>query len=135
MEVCARFELIAIENAAALGHDALEISKSREVPIGERLIQNRPEVFSRLKLGGVAGQVDQPEALGHNQVRLSVPTGVVEPKHDDPLASRPGLAGKQCQQRGEERLGHPVRLDTPFDMYQNTSPEIGCTTAVTYNHL
>jgi hypothetical protein len=26
-------------------------------------------------------------------------------------------------------------LDTPFDTYQNTSPEIGCTKAVTYNHL
>jgi hypothetical protein len=26
-------------------------------------------------------------------------------------------------------------LDTPFDMYQKVSPEIGCTKAVTYNHL
>jgi hypothetical protein len=23
----------------------------------------------------------------------------------------------------------------PFDMYQKVSPEIGCTKAVTYNHL
>ena len=77
MEVCARFELIVIENATALGHDVLEISKRRKVLVGEWLIEDGPEVFSRLKLGGVAGQVDQPEALGHNQVRLSVPTGVV----------------------------------------------------------
>src|SRR3954466_4768948 len=30
MEVCAGFELIAIENATALGHDVLEISKRPE---------------------------------------------------------------------------------------------------------
>src|SRR5215216_872762 len=109
MEVCPGFELIAIENAAALGHDLLELSKRPEVPVRERLIQDGPEVFSRLKLRGVAGQVDQPEALGHNQVRCGVPAGVVENEHDDPLSSRPGLAGKQRQQRGEERLGDPVR--------------------------
>jgi hypothetical protein len=26
-------------------------------------------------------------------------------------------------------------LDTPFEMDQKVSPEIGCTKAVTYNHL
>jgi hypothetical protein len=26
-------------------------------------------------------------------------------------------------------------LETPFETYQNTSPEIGWTKAVTYNHL
>src|SRR5215218_6142032 len=109
MEVCAGFELIAIENAAARGHDSLEISKRPEVLVRERLTQDGPEVFSRLKLGGVAGQVDQPEALGHDQVRCSVPAGVVEPEHDDPLAPRSSLAGKQRQKRGEERLGDPVR--------------------------
>src|SRR5215207_9343226 len=30
MEVCAGFELIAIEDATALGHDVLELSKRRE---------------------------------------------------------------------------------------------------------
>src|SRR5829696_1081581 len=109
MEVCPGFELIAIENAAALGHDLLELSKRPEVLVRERLIQDGPEVFSRLKLGGVAGQVDQPEALGHDQVRRGVPAGVVEQKHDHALASRPSLAGKQRQQRGEERLGDAVR--------------------------
>jgi hypothetical protein len=109
VEVCPGFELIAIENAAALGHDLLELSKRPEVLVRERLIQDGPEVFSRLKLGGVAGQVDQPEALGHNQVRCGVPAGVVENEHDDPLAPRSSLARKQRQQRGEERLGDPVR--------------------------
>src|SRR5829696_3412292 len=92
MEVCAGFELIAIENATARGHDVLEISKRREVLVGEWLIEDGPEVLGGLKLGGVWGQVDEPEALRHDQVRCGVPAGVVELKHDEALASRPSLA-------------------------------------------
>ena len=95
MEVCAGFELVAIENTTTRGDDLLEIGKGREVPIGERLIEDRPEVLGRLQFGGVAWQIDKPETLGHDQVRRGVPTGVVEPEYDDPLPSRPGLAGKQ----------------------------------------
>src|SRR3954466_14015469 len=109
MEVCAGFELIAIENATALGHDVLEISKRREVLVGEWLIQDGPEVFGGLKLGRIPGQVDGPEAIRHDQVGCGVPAGVVEPEYDDALPSCPGLARKQRQQRGEERLGHSVR--------------------------
>ena len=56
MEVCAGFELIAIENAAALGHDVLEISKRREVLVGEWLVENGPEVLGGLQFGGVWGR-------------------------------------------------------------------------------
>ena len=100
---------MAIENATARGDDLLEIGKAVEVAIGERLVQDRPEVLSRLKLGRVARQVDQPEAIRHDQVGRGVPAGVVEPEHDDALPSRPGLARNQRQKRGKERLGHPVR--------------------------
>src|SRR3954454_18995455 len=109
MEVCPEAELIAIENATALGDEELEISKGLEVLVGERLIQNGPEVLGGLKLGGVWGQVNEPDPLRNSQVRLSVPTGVVELKHDDALPSRPGLTRKQRQQRGKERLGDAVR--------------------------
>jgi hypothetical protein len=100
---------MAIEDPATVCNGSLEISKGREVPIGEGLIQDGPEVLGGLKLGGVAGQVDQPEALGHDQVRCGVPAGVVEPESDDALAPRPGLAGKQGQERGKERLRDAVR--------------------------
>jgi len=63
VEVCARFELIVIERATALGHDVLEISKRRDVLVGERLIQNRPEVLGGLKLGRVRGQVGEPGSI------------------------------------------------------------------------
>src|SRR3954470_11637448 len=109
MEVCAGFELIAIEDAAALGHDLLELSKRPEVVVGEWLIQNRPEVFGGLQFGRVWGQVDGPDPVRDSQVGRGVPTGIVEPKYDDAILSRPGLARKQRQQRGEERLGDPVR--------------------------
>jgi hypothetical protein len=102
MEACSGFELIAIENATARGDDVLEISKRREVLVGEWLVEDGPEVFSRLKLGRVWGQVDGPDPVRNSQVRLSVPAGAVEPEHDDPLASRPSLARKQRQQCREK---------------------------------
>src|SRR5829696_10300345 len=98
MEVCARFELIVIENATALGDDVLEISKRREVVVGEWLVEDGPEVLSRLKLGRVWGQVGEPDPIRHSQVGRGVPAGAVEPEHDDALPSRPGLAGKQGQE-------------------------------------
>jgi hypothetical protein len=100
---------MAIEDPATVCDRAFQIGKGREVPIGEGLIQDGPEVLGGRKLGGVAGQVDQPEALGHDQVRCGVPAGVVEPASDDALAPRPGLARKQGQERGEERLRDAVR--------------------------
>jgi hypothetical protein len=109
VEVCAGFELIAVENATALGDDVLKIGEGVEVLVGERLVEDGPEVLGGLKLGGVWGQVGEPETLRHDQVRLGVPAGVVELKHDDAIPSRPSLAGKQGQQRGKERLGDPVR--------------------------
>ena len=123
-----------MENATALGHDVLEVSKRPEVVVGEWLIQNRPEVLSRLKLGRVWGQVDGPDPVRHDQVRCGVPAGAVQPEHDNAIPSRPGLTGKQGQQRRKERLGDAV-LEMPFEIDQKVSPEIGCTKAVTYNHL
>ena len=109
MKVCAGFELIAVENATALGDDVLKIGEGLEVLVGQWLVEDGPEVLGRLQFGRVPGQVDEPEALGHDQVGRGVLAGVVEQKRDHALASRPSLAGKQRQQRGEERLGHAVR--------------------------
>src|SRR3954463_10942559 len=109
MEVCAGFELITIENATALGHDVLKISKRRKVLVGEWLVEDGPEGFSRLKLGRVWGKGGERDPIRNSQVRCGVPAGAVEPEHDDAIPPRPGLAGKQRQQRGEERLRDPVR--------------------------
>src|SRR3954463_6418530 len=124
VEVRAGFELIVIENATALGHDVLEISKRRKVVVGEWLVEDGPEVFSRLKLGRVWGQVGEPDPIRHSQVRCGVPAGAVEPEHDDAIPSRPGLARKQGQQRREERLGDPVR-DVPEGLARDRLHEGG----------
>src|SRR4051812_7620521 len=100
MEVCAGFELIAIENATALGDDLLEIGEGLEVLVGEGLVEDGPQVLGGLKLGGVWGQVDEPDPIRTSPVRFGMPAGVVELKPGDALASRPGLARKQRQQRG-----------------------------------
>ena len=95
MEVCTETELIALEDLATACDSAFQIGEGREVPVGERLIQDGPEVLSRLQFRGVvAGQVDEPDPIRDGQVRFGVPAGVVEPEHDHALASRPSLAGK-----------------------------------------
>jgi hypothetical protein len=43
--------LIAVENATALGDDVLKIGEGVEVLVGQWLVEDGPEVLSRLKLG------------------------------------------------------------------------------------
>ena len=68
MEVCTETELIALEDLATVCDRAFQIGEGREVPVGERLIQNRPEVLSRLQVGRVARQVDEPDPVRNSQV-------------------------------------------------------------------
>src|SRR4051794_14861184 len=128
MEVCAGFELIAIENATALGHDVLEIGQGLEVPVGEWLIQDRPEVLGGLKLGRVWGQVDGPDPIRHDQVRFGVPA---LSSSSTMIRSRPAPASRANSASSAAKNG----FEMPFEMYQKVSPEVGCTKAVTYNHL
>ena len=124
MEVCPGVELIAIENEAALGDDALEIGKGREVLVGERLVEDRPEVLGGLKLGGVRGQVDEPDPVRHGQVRRGVPAGVVEPKHDDAIPSRPGLA-RQTGPGARQRTAWTRRSRVPEGLARDRLHEGG----------
>src|SRR3954447_8597301 len=99
---------MAIEDPAPVCDGSVQIGEGLEVLVRERLIEDGPEGLGGLKLGGVWGQVDEPNSIRDSQVRRGVPAGVVELKYDDALASRPSLAGKQPQQRRDERLGDPV---------------------------
>src|SRR3954471_4077532 len=112
MEVCPEAELIAFEDPATVCDDAFQIGKGLEVAVREWLIEDGPEVFGGLQFGRVRGQVDGPDPVRDRQVGCGVPTGIVELQYYDPLASRAGLARKQSQQRGKERLRDPVR-DVP----------------------
>src|SRR3954465_6095744 len=98
-----------VEGDAALGDRTVEVLDRAEVLVGERLVEHRPEALGRLELGAVGRQVDEPDALGDGQPGLRVPAGVVEDEDDDPVATGPGLAGEEGEERLEERLQHPVR--------------------------
>ena len=129
MEVCPEAELIAIEDPATVCDGAFQIGEGLEVLVSERLIQNRPEVLGGLELGGVWGQVDEPEALRHDQVRCGVPAGVSSPRAM--MRSRPAPASRATKARSAAKNG----FEMPFDMCRKVSPEIGWVKAVTDNHL
>src|SRR3954463_5032358 len=129
MEVCPEAELIAVEDPATVCDRAFQIGEGRKVALRERLIQNGPEVLGGLKLGGVRGQGGEPEALRHDRFGA-----VCQPALSSPstrMRSRPAPASRANKARSPAKNG----LETPFETDQNTSPEIGCTKAVTYNHL
>ena len=99
---------MAIKDLATVCDGSFQIGEGFEVLVGEWLVEDGPEGLGGLKLGGVWGQVDEPDPIPNSQVGCGVPAGVVELKHEDALASRPGLARKQRQQRGKERLRDAV---------------------------
>ena len=115
-----------VEGDAALGDRTVEVLDRAEVLVGERLVEHRPEAFGRLQLGAVGRQVDEPDALGDGQPWLRVPAGVVEDEDDDPVAT-----GSSSSRAKRARSASKNGFDTPFAKYQNTSPEVGCTKAIT----
>jgi len=115
------------EGGAPLGQRSVEVLDGGEVLVGERLVERRPEAFSRLELGAVGWQVDE-KALGDGQASFRVPACVVEDEDEDPLPAGAGLMGEESEQLLEERLGDAVA------MCQKTSPELGWAKAVTWSH-
>jgi hypothetical protein len=105
VEVCAGAQVLAVEFDAALGDDGLEIGKCRKVGVHDRLVEHGPEVLGRLKLGCVAGQVDQPDPVRNRKVRFGVPAGLVQHEHDAALAAGRTFLGEGSKERGEERFG------------------------------
>src|SRR3954454_19201051 len=129
MEVCPEAELIAVEDPATVCDRAFQIGEGRKVAVRERLIQNGPEVLGGLKLRGGRGQVGEPEAARPGRVGCGCQPPLSSPS--TMMRSRPAPASRANKARSPAKNG----LETPFETYQNTSPEIGCTKAVTYNHL
>ena len=57
---------------------------------------------------------DETNPFRYDKAGFTVPAGVVEHEHDDPIAPCAGFLGEQAQQRLEERLRYAVR-DVPED--------------------
>ena len=92
------------EIAASLGNDGIEIVDGVEVGVGERLIDERPQVLGGLEFRAVGWLVDEPDAVGNGKVLRTVPAGIVELKHDDAVAPGAGLACEGFEQLCEEGL-------------------------------
>src|SRR3954468_20059082 len=105
MEVGVRSEDGSIELATARGDGGAEVVERGEMPIGDRLIHQRPEMLGRLEFGRVGWQEDEADPLGDGQVLGAMPAGVVEHEDDAALAARAGLTGEEGEQFGKEGLG------------------------------
>src|SRR3954464_7893618 len=117
MEVCAGFELIAIEKAAALGHDVLEISKRREAQMIRHMRHGSPP---RLRLLQLILRPDRRESLPtpsagvRMTVNLQASAGGIGPEaaRCRRRAIATGRWGGRCSRRGGKSEGRPGGMPT-----------------------
>jgi hypothetical protein len=67
--------------AVSLGDSGVEMFDRFGVFVGERLVNERPEMFSGLKFRGARRLVDESDPIRNRQVFGSVPAGIIELKH------------------------------------------------------
>jgi hypothetical protein len=103
---------LSFEVAAALLDAVLDLGDPVEMPVDDRLVDEAPEMLGGLEFRGVGRQVDEPQAVGHPQSRLSVPAGPVEQQEDRALWACAGFLREQGEQALEQRLGDAV-ADVP----------------------
>src|SRR5215204_2534182 len=129
MEVGVRLESGGIEPAAALGDDGGELVQRGDMPIGDRLIHQRPETFGGLELRPVGRQEDEADPVRDGQVFGAMPARVVEHEDDAAPTARAGLAREGGERFGEEGLG-----EAAAEIPDRPSPLVGCTKATTCSH-
>ena len=93
---------------AAIGDDGLEGFEVGDVFVDDGFVDDLPEMFGGLKLGGVGRKEQQSDSVGDHEVALAMPTGVVEDEDDDSVFAGAGFIGEGAQQRLEERLRDAV---------------------------
>lgn len=99
---------IVNETAASLGDGGIEIIDGLEVSVGERFVDERPEMLGRLQFRGMGWLVDEPDAVGDGQVVRRMPACIVELEDDVPVASGADLACEGFEQFGEEGFANAV---------------------------
>ena len=70
------------ESKTAVADHPVESLDGFEATIGERFVNERPQVFSRLQFRAVGWLKNEADAVGHDQVLWAVPAGIVELQHD-----------------------------------------------------
>lgn len=98
-----------MERATSFCDDVVEIVDGVEELVDDRLVDERPEVFSRLDFRGVGRQVDEPDPVGDGEVLQRVPAGIVEHEDDDAVTPGAGCAREVGEQLFEEGFVDAVR--------------------------
>ena len=93
-----------VEPAAARGDGGLKRLQCGEMRVDHRLVDQRPEMFSRLQLRTVGRQEHQADPVGDGEILRPVPAGIVEHQDDVALAPGAGLPGEGGEQFREEGL-------------------------------
>lgn len=88
---------------APVGDHGVDLGNGLEVLVDDGLVDMDPEGFGGLQFGGVGRQVDEADALGDSE-RPGVVAGAVEDEDDDPVPTRPRLAGEEGERVLEELL-------------------------------
>ena len=123
-----RLDGLRIEAAAALGDDGLEVGKGGEVPVGDRLVDQGPEMLGRLRF----------RAVGGRKTRL-IPSGTAKPLGP----CQPALSSTRTMWRSRPAPVFRAKLassaskkgfERPLQRYQTASPLVGCTKATTCSH-
>lgn len=94
--------------AASRGNGRIEVFDGLEVLVGERLIDQRPEMLGGLKFRTAGRLIDKSDTVRDGQVLRPVPACIVELEHDDAIAAGAGLAREGVEQLGKERLAEPI---------------------------
>ena len=60
---------VGLKSHALARYHGVELFQRFEIPVDDGFIDMNPEGLGRLKFGGVGRQIDEPDAVGHRQVR------------------------------------------------------------------
>ncbi len=93
---------LLLEGKTALGLYLLERGEIGEADIGQWLIGERPEVLGRLQFGGVGGQDEEMDALGHLHLIPGMPARSIEDEEDPFLQPCSHIPSKGSQHLAEE---------------------------------
>lgn len=77
------------QSHAAIADRLVEALDVFEAAVGERLVDELPEMLGRLQFGAVSGLEDQPDSFGHIDVFRTVPAGLIDLQHEGACRGRP----------------------------------------------
>jgi hypothetical protein len=100
---------LRLQGDTAPGLRLLEVLDRGEMPIDERRVGERPEVFGGLQLGGVGWEEVEIDVVGHAQAQTGVPPRPIEDQDDLFVGTGSRLASEGGELRLEEGNIHARR--------------------------